>query len=141
VNSEPFKLRYQPQVESFTLSTLPELEDVTADYLDFYLGLAFASPTMDRKVNFSNTRVRQTGFISKERTDFTDVEFIVNAKFYPNSSAPMIPDKAMITRMVQEAFTGTDPNWVDVYLSRLQDLPRNNGFRSATTVEYITIST
>jgi hypothetical protein len=135
VNSENFELRYQPQVSRFTLSTLPELEQVTSKYLDFYLGLAFASPTMADKVSFSITSVRQTSFSSLEGTDFTDVTFNVNATFNPTSAEPMIPDTDMITRMVQDAFTNDD--WMDVYISRLRGLPDDNWFRSSTSVDYL----
>jgi hypothetical protein len=117
---------------------LSELEEVTANYLDFYFGLAFASPTMG-DVNFSNTRVRQTGFNSLEGTGFTDVEFAVSVKFNPTSAEPMIPDKVMVTRMVRDAFTVTDPDWVGMYISRLQGLPTDNGFRSTNSVDYIPV--
>jgi hypothetical protein len=140
VDSKPFRIRYSPSVFDFPIRTLSELEQVTATYLDFYLGLAFGTPDM-ADINFLNTIVRQTGFVTPGRNaPFTSVTFEVTAKFDPTRQQPTIPDERTITRMVEEAFTTTtDPDWVSIYIARLRGLPPRNGFRDTTSVTYVAI--
>lgn len=139
VDSRRFKLLYRPAVIRIGPNTMSELEDVTAEYLDFYLGLAFATPTM-ADVNFSDTVVRQASFNTFEKAGYTEVTFDVTANFEPTLAQPTVPDSATITRMVRDAFTNTfsitDPDWVAEYIMRLRGLPVGNGFRNTVELEY-----
>ncbi|KAG7373479.1 PT repeat/fibro-slime domain containing protein [Nitzschia inconspicua] len=147
VDSVPFRIDYQPAVIVFEMSTLPELEQVTSRYLDFYFGLAFAGPDMS-KVNYVTTTARQTGFSTYQRQNFTRISFSVTLHFEPTVEQPLLPNQRMVSEMIQDAFTSStsssstnDPDWVAVYIDRLgRRLPADNGFRDTTAVGYVAAS-